>query len=1257
MTRRAIAACGIALALLAGTTAAQNLLTNGGFETGGTGWTDWEDYPYDGDGEPVDEPGDVQMLYPGDVYIIDSYDGLSHASAQLGDASGRGGLYQTVTVTPGQTYRVSGAIAQTGHGDCHMQLWAIDGAWAGVETPGQPSDLAGGTLIGERTGPDGWVVAQALVVPSTTELTVAISASQEWATEILAGQADALSVQHLTAEGTLAYSPSTVDFGDVGEPTTQSAAVSVWNSGTGTLTFYATASEPWLSVSPASGTSTGPGDAVDLDLTIDPTTAPEGYQTAYVDIISTGGTGSVEVTCNILLRMYFGTGYGRYAWESDTETYQADVVIQTYADEAHTNELYTKAAVEWLPTESRPRILAGPDGICDTTAAGDDVQLVTVGQGRPGGTIDKPAGRAIFWGANATVDSVAAGDDEYVGAHWVTTGPDGICDTTAAEDDLQYIDVGKGYPNAYVIGPGPNGVIDSTPAGDDILDESFYEPGTEDWPLRVQERRDDPYFLGYTHHNTSWSHQSWDMVPHGLMPDSEYYVRVTATSYAFQTCSEVFGPIHTPMQIGMMWATPLSDCTSCIVQWRSTGPDNMQPTSQLDYGLTQSLGTLYPEPAAADASFDGNTNLWNHTVTLTGLDPDTVYYFKVISTLPDHPPQESEIDYFVTLGAIMPTLSNGDFELPGPPDEMFGSVADAWNDIGRQGYPGMPTLDTRYWEGVGRNGSMALGTVTSWGDGYGTKYQRFAVIPGEAYNFGVWLQSHSHQYPEGEPDGLHDHAVRIGIDPQGDIDPFDVSVCWDTAEWWYIDEEQMEHWMTEQRIDGMWYHDELRSTDNVNVGEQSPTVIEPMPAYGDSITVFLRTYIPYAVCWWQWTYWDEARLVGPTEAPAPAEKGALAAGWNLISVPTAPPDDVQLVALGGTDPTAVCIGPGPDELLGTVPAGDDVQDGETILVGPNGYCETTADRWTDDEQIIELDDGGFCIDAGANAMLETAPAGDDIQRYYPDGRYTISVGPNGLCDSIAGDGPDADTVHDGDPGNVFADLAAAGNVIATNLYKYTPGAGYAIYPSAGFTVVEPGAGYWLRLTTPAPLQTRGEILGSLYHMPLAQGWNMIGHPFIFDVPLERVKVTDGLETVSIAEASLPPYSWLQLPFYYYEGGYRTLHTTGGDSNALTPWTGYWVLTYVPGLELLVPPIEPDEPMPYGDFSWSQGAGPNEVVFQDDSTGGGDEWLWMFGDGGMSSEQNPTRTYSDGTYTVSLRVKHAGRPWSDMVRKEIVVPLP
>jgi len=48
------------------------------------------------------------------------------------------------------------------------------------------------------------------------------------------------------------------------------------------------------------------------------------------------------------------------------------------------------------------------------------------------------------------------------------------------------------------------------------------------------------------------------------------------------------------------------------------------------------------------------------------------------------------------------------------------------------------------------------------------------------------------------------------------------------------------------------------------------------------------------------------------------------------------------------------------------------------------------------------------------------------------------------------------------------------------------------------------------------------------------------------------------------------------------------------------------------------------------------------MFEDTSTNSPDYWQWSFGDGALSSAENPTHTYiQSGTYTVTLTTENAG----------------
>ena len=54
---------------------------------------------------------------------------------------------------------------------------------------------------------------------------------------------------------------------------------------------------------------------------------------------------------------------------------------------------------------------------------------------------------------------------------------------------------------------------------------------------------------------------------------------------------------------------------------------------------------------------------------------------------------------------------------------------------------------------------------------------------------------------------------------------------------------------------------------------------------------------------------------------------------------------------------------------------------------------------------------------------------------------------------------------------------------------------------------------------------------------------------------------------------------------------------------------------------------------------TSGPPPLVVTFTDQTTDEVTSWLWDFGDGSTSTEQNPSHTYTEvGTYTVSLSVE-------------------
>jgi hypothetical protein len=115
----------------------------------------------------------------------------------------------------------------------------------------------------------------------------------------------------------------------------------------------------------------------------------------------------------------------------------------------------------------------GPNGRCETRAESGDIQLAQLG----GGT---PFRNAVRCGPNLVVETSAAGDDRQLIAVGRTcsnenvavidTGEDGIGNTLAAGDDLQATAVGAAPSNGPCVIAGGNGIADTPDpvASDDV---------------------------------------------------------------------------------------------------------------------------------------------------------------------------------------------------------------------------------------------------------------------------------------------------------------------------------------------------------------------------------------------------------------------------------------------------------------------------------------------------------------------------------------------------------------------------------------------------------------------------------------------------------------------------------------------------------------------------------------------------------------------------------------------------------------------
>lgn len=106
------------------------------------------------------------------------------------------------------------------------------------------------------------------------------------------------------------------------------------------------------------------------------------------------------------------------------------------------------------------RITTGANGIANTTASGDDTQVIAVNSGAAGGAL----GPCVI---DNGADTTESGDDVDTGGA-INSGADGFCNTTAntSEGDVQLQTVGT-VSGTCVTDPDDN--ASTTPSGDDVL--------------------------------------------------------------------------------------------------------------------------------------------------------------------------------------------------------------------------------------------------------------------------------------------------------------------------------------------------------------------------------------------------------------------------------------------------------------------------------------------------------------------------------------------------------------------------------------------------------------------------------------------------------------------------------------------------------------------------------------------------------------------------------------------------------------------
>ena len=208
-------------------------------------------------------------------------------------------------------------------------------------------------------------------------------------------------------------------------------------------------------------------------------------------------------------------------------------------------------------------------------------------------------------------------------------------------------------------------------------------------------------------------------------------------------------PILTIEGVGVSSITP----TTAVVSWTS----RVHATTRVDFGLSGA----YEETTGTHTGLSRG-----HSMKLTGLTPDTLFYYRATSTSSGYAPGVFEGTFTTAASATLP--ADAGFESGG---------LNEWEHWGAE--EALVQVST----------SSALGPIYPHGGSYlcrsnyastdtnGGLYARVAATPGNTYEASVrsnlYMMKNTEPYPADE-----DCRSRVGIDPTGGRDPYSASIVW-----------------------------------------------------------------------------------------------------------------------------------------------------------------------------------------------------------------------------------------------------------------------------------------------------------------------------------------------------------------------------------------------------------------------------------------------------------------------------------------------
>ncbi len=211
------------------------------------------------------------------------------------------------------------------------------------------------------------------------------------------------------------------------------------------------------------------------------------------------------------------------------------------------------------------------------------------------------------------------------------------------------------------------------------------------------------------------------------------------------TAEEYPGAVKPRLQVHSLITTSVTS-RSASLYWRTSAPADSVVEYGLDIPYTQSVS---------------NPTLTNiHEISLSGLEPHTLYHFRVRSRAEGTIEGKSGDNTLLTLPETPNLLGNGGFEAGTPAGWTYFGASDGV-------YEGPWFKDLRAVEG-----RYFIGWATNGGTRNGGVWQRVRVNPGREYHFSAWAWTWCLNTP------VYNLSVRIGIDPFGGTDPNGSTVIW-----------------------------------------------------------------------------------------------------------------------------------------------------------------------------------------------------------------------------------------------------------------------------------------------------------------------------------------------------------------------------------------------------------------------------------------------------------------------------------------------